>query len=94
MFGVWLLCCFVVLSVLSSFTIISFGKIELGLLLIYGHLCSVSLPYSDMGWSAMCECGIFRSYHVLQFKPLSLMLILIAYSSDKGSGNHAHFQSL
>ena len=94
-FCVWSLCCNVVLSVFLGLQ--SFGKREreLVFLLLYGCWCSV--PYLTVPWVGLqCVNGallIILNY-VFQFKPLYLILILIAYASDKGSGYHAHFQSL
>ena len=61
---------FVVLCVLSRFSIISLRKRELvGLFLFssYGHnyCVSVSLPQGAMGWFAMCDCGIACQPHLL-----------------------------
>ena len=48
----------------SSFAIILMGKRELVDLLCLSCdcCCSVALPDGAMGWSAVCDCGISRSY--------------------------------
>ena len=69
-FSIWSLFCCIVLSVISSFAIISLWKRErerdgclkiafngMGLLV----LC-VTLPRGAMGWSAVCDCGISWPY--------------------------------
>ena len=35
--------------------------------------CYVALPHGVMGWSAVCDCGIFRSY--------SLIFLTIKYNN-------------
>ena len=44
---------------LSSFAIILTGKRELVALLCLSSLCLVALPHGAVGWSAVCDCGIF-----------------------------------
>ena len=58
------------LCVLSSFAINLMGKRELAaLLIVYLVSCefhfSVALPHDAMGWSAVCDCGIYRSYTLI-----------------------------
>ena len=56
---VWSLCCDVVRSFFSSFTIIWLKKSELDALLsVLGCLYSVSLPRGAMGCSVVCGCAI------------------------------------
>ena len=31
-------------------------------LMSYGCYCTVTLPHGAVGWSSVCDCGIFRSY--------------------------------
>ena len=31
-------------------------------LVSYGCYCTVTLPHGAVGWSAVCDCGIFWSY--------------------------------
>ena len=61
--------CFVmrVLSVLSSFAIISPGKRAsyfnvIVFLVACDCLYSLPLPYGAVGWSVVCDCGISWSY--------------------------------
>ena len=51
--------CCTLLCVLSSFTIIFMGKRELVALLCLSSWCLVALPRGAVGWSAVCDCGIF-----------------------------------
>ena len=51
--------CCTLLCVISSFTIILMGKRELVALLCLSSLCLVALSHGAMGWSAVCDCGIF-----------------------------------
>ena len=69
-FCVCSLFCYTVLSINSSFSLIPLGKRELIAFLIVFLLscdckCSVSLPHGLVGWSAVCNCGIFST---LSFK--------------------------
>ena len=51
--------CFAVLCVISSFAIISLGKIEVvALVLLCGCYWSFTLPRGAMGWSLVCDSGI------------------------------------
>ena len=56
------------LSVVSSFAIISLGKRVLrwcaliAFLMSFDCKCFVSLPHGAMGWSVVCDCGISWSY--------------------------------
>ena len=61
------------LSVLSSFLIISLKKSEqvvftLIVFLLFMRLLALAVPhpYGDVGWSAVCDCGISWS-HSLTF---------------------------
>ena len=51
----------------SSFAIILTGKRELVAFLncLPGVLCSVALPRGAVGWTAVCDCGIYRSYSLV-----------------------------
>ena len=57
----------------SGFAIIVMGQRELVAgcftLNVFLMLCvsrySLALPYSTMGWSAVCDCGISRSYSLV-----------------------------
>ena len=57
----------------SGFAIILMGQRELVAgcftLTVFLMFCdsqySLALPYSAMGWSAVCDCGIFRSYSLV-----------------------------
>ena len=51
--------CCTLLCVLSSFAIILTGKRELIALLCLSFWCLVVLPHGAVGWSAVCDCGIF-----------------------------------
>ena len=60
----WFMFCGIIVGVNSSLTIFSLIKRELAALfeLYCGFHCSVSLPEGTVGWSAVCNCGIFWSY--------------------------------
>ena len=67
--------CYAVLSVLSSFAIISLAEEErascftvIVLFLSCDCKCSVSLPHGAAGWSAVCDCGISWSYSLTFYK--------------------------
>ena len=53
--------CYTLLCVQSSFAIIVKRKRKLvALLLMYCYYkCSVALPHGAVGWSAVCDCGIY-----------------------------------
>ena len=56
-----------VLGINSSFAIIPLGKRELVAVYLQSCdcKCSVSFPHGVVGWSAVCDCGIFWT---LRFK--------------------------
>ena len=63
--GVWCLSLvfYAIHSVLSSFTIILTGKREMvALFYVFLVICdlytTVALSHRDVGWSAVCDCGI------------------------------------
>ena len=65
-FCVWSLFCYAVLSINSSFAIERAGCFILNVYLPSCDCeCSVSLPHGVLGWSAVCDCGIFLT---LRFK--------------------------
>ena len=51
--------CCTLLFVLSGFAIILMGTRELVALLCLSSWCLVALPHDAVGWSAVCDCGIF-----------------------------------
>ena len=55
--------CFVCICVYSSFAVIFEGKKELIAFLVLRVSCyckcSVILPHGAVGWSALCDCGIY-----------------------------------
>ena len=36
--------------------------------------CTVALPYYAVGWSAMCDCGISRSYSLVFYEGVSAFI--------------------
>ena len=44
-----------------------------------GHQCSVALPRDAVGWTAVCDYGIFYSYS---------LAFLLCYLDVKGKVNH------
>ena len=64
--------CYALLCVLPSFTTILMGKRVLVALLCLSSWCLVIYmwhldPLGFIGWSAVCDCGISRSYSLFDF---------------------------